>query len=64
MSHVALITGGMGGLGEAVCIKMSALGYRVVTTYSPSNTRSGGMADQDAPSWLRFYWSALRCDRF
>ena len=38
MSHVALITGGMGGLGEAVCIKMSALGYRVVTTYSPSNT--------------------------
>ncbi|MCS6996545.1 MAG: acetoacetyl-CoA reductase [Casimicrobiaceae bacterium] len=37
MSRVALITGGMGGLGEAICIKMAALGYRVVTTYSPAN---------------------------
>ncbi len=37
MSRVALITGGMGGLGEAVCIKMAALGYKVVTTYSPGN---------------------------
>lgn len=27
----------MGGLGEAVCIKLAALGYKVVTTYSPSN---------------------------
>jgi acetoacetyl-CoA reductase len=25
----------MGGLGEAVCIKMAALGYQVVTTHSP-----------------------------
>ncbi|MGL5005232.1 MAG: beta-ketoacyl-ACP reductase, partial [Casimicrobium sp.] len=25
MSRVALITGGMGGLGEAICIKMAAL---------------------------------------
>jgi acetoacetyl-CoA reductase len=38
MSHVALVTGGMGGLGEAICIKLAALGYKVVTTYSPSNT--------------------------
>ncbi len=37
MSRVALITGGMGGLGEAICIKMAALGYKVVTTYSPGN---------------------------
>jgi acetoacetyl-CoA reductase len=29
----------MGGLGEAVCIKLAALGYKVVTTYSPSNTK-------------------------
>ncbi len=38
--RVALITGGMGGLGEAICIKMAALGYTVVTTYSPGNTKS------------------------
>ncbi|GAB4442277.1 MAG: beta-ketoacyl-ACP reductase [Rhodocyclaceae bacterium] len=30
----------MGGLGEAVCIKLAALGYRVVTTYSPANTKA------------------------
>ncbi len=40
MARIALITGGMGGLGEAVCIKLAALGYQVVTTYSPGNTKS------------------------
>jgi acetoacetyl-CoA reductase len=30
----------MGGLGEAICIKMAALGYQVVTTYSPGNARA------------------------
>jgi acetoacetyl-CoA reductase len=30
----------MGGLGEAICVKLAALGYKVVTTYSPSNTKA------------------------
>jgi acetoacetyl-CoA reductase len=34
--RVALVTGGMGGLGEAICIKLAALGYKVVTTHSPA----------------------------
>ena len=38
--RVALVTGGMGGLGEAICIKLAALGYSVVTTYSPGNTKA------------------------
>ena len=45
MQRVALVTGGMGGLGEAICIKLAALGDKVVTTYSPNNTK--------AQEWLR-----------
>ena len=37
---VAVVTGGMGGLGEAICIKLAQMGYRVVATYSPGNTKS------------------------
>src|SRR6266481_2093282 len=42
--RVALVTGGMGGLGEAICAKLAALGHTVVTTHSPGNTK--------APEWL------------
>ena len=35
--RVALITGGMGGLGETISTKMADAGYRVVVTYSPGN---------------------------
>ena len=38
--RVAIVTGGMGGLGEAICIKLSGMGYRVIATYSPGNTKS------------------------
>jgi acetoacetyl-CoA reductase len=43
--RIALVTGGMGGLGEAICIKLAALGDTVVTTYSPGNTKT--------QEWLR-----------
>ena len=38
--RVAVVTGGMGGLGEAICIKLFKMGYTVVTTYSPTNKKS------------------------
>ena len=43
--RIALVTGGMGGLGEAICVKLAGFGYTVVTTYSPTNTT--------AEKWLR-----------
>lgn len=39
MTHVAVVTGGMGGLGEAICMKLGKMGYKVVATYSPGNTK-------------------------
>ena len=60
MQRVALVTGGMGGLGEAICIKLAALGDKVVTTYSPNNTK--------AQEWLRkmndmgYGFKAYPCD--
>jgi acetoacetyl-CoA reductase len=38
--RIAMVTGGMGGLGEAICIKLAALGDTVISTFSPSNTKS------------------------
>ncbi|HXZ93767.1 MAG TPA: acetoacetyl-CoA reductase [Burkholderiales bacterium] len=37
--RLAVVTGGMGGLGESISTKMDDAGYRVVVTYSPSNTK-------------------------
>jgi acetoacetyl-CoA reductase len=37
--RVALITGGMGGLGEVISVKMADAGYKVAVTYSPGNTK-------------------------
>jgi acetoacetyl-CoA reductase len=60
MTRVALVTGGMGGLGEAICIKLAALGYKVVTTHSPGNTK--------AEEWLKnmqnmgYGFRAFPCD--
>ena len=37
--RLAVVTGGMGGLGETISTKMADAGYRVAVTYSPSNTK-------------------------
>ena len=56
----ALVTGGMGGLGEAICMKLEKMGLRVVVTYSPGNLKHN--------EWLKemegqgFKFIAYPCD--
>jgi len=38
--RIALVTGGMGGLGESICTKLADQGYRVAATYSMHNTKA------------------------
>ena len=37
-NRVALVTGGMGGLGTALCRRLADAGFTLATTYSPSNS--------------------------
>jgi acetoacetyl-CoA reductase len=58
--RVALVSGGMGGLGEAICVKLAALGYEVVTTCSPSNTNAERWLREMRERGLQFH--AFPCD--
>jgi acetoacetyl-CoA reductase len=39
-NRIAMVTGGMGGLGEAISMKLHDAGYSVVVTRSLNNTRA------------------------
>jgi acetoacetyl-CoA reductase len=58
--RIALVTGGMGGLGEAICIKLAALGDTVITTYSPGNTKAQQWLGSMKQRGYQFY--AYPCD--
>ncbi len=58
--RVVLVTGGMGGLGEMICTKMADAGYRVATTYSPSNQSHGDWVAQMEKRGYRIL--AVPCD--
>src|SRR5450631_4343781 len=58
--RIAMVTGGMGGLGEAICIKLAKLGDTVVTTYSPNNTKTQKWLESMNEQGYHFY--AYACD--
>jgi acetoacetyl-CoA reductase len=50
----------MGGLGEAICMKMADMGYEVATTHSPGNTKvSAWLEEMKAKG---YHFRAYPCD--
>ena len=58
--RVALVAGGMGGLGESICIKLAALGDIVATTFSLGNTKTQQWLASMKERGFEFY--AYPCD--
>ncbi|MES2740285.1 MAG: acetoacetyl-CoA reductase [Pseudomonadota bacterium] len=62
MEHqkVALVTGGMGGVGTALCRRLATAGFRVATTFSPSNDHAQDWIETQKDEGFRF--GAYRLD--
>ena len=58
--RIALVTGGMGGLGEAICVKLAGMGLTVVVTYSPGNAKSRDWLKEMEAQGFNFH--AFPCD--
>ncbi|WP_354675257.1 acetoacetyl-CoA reductase [Cupriavidus alkaliphilus] len=52
--QIAVVTGGMGGLGEAISVKLHEAGYTVVVTHSPGNAGAMDWLDRMAAQGRRF----------
>ncbi|MBA2352749.1 MAG: acetoacetyl-CoA reductase [Burkholderiales bacterium] len=57
--RIAVVTGGMGGLGESICIKMSEEGYQVVATYSSNNQKANDWLGAMKERGYNFYSSQV-----
>ena len=57
--RVAIVTGGMGGLGEAICMKLAKMGIKVVVTYSPTNSKSAEWLAEMATNGFKFHAYAV-----
>ena len=58
--RVALVTGGMGGLGTALCRRLHQTGFTVAATYSPRNEAPEAWLAAQRDDGFRF--SAYRCE--
>ena len=57
---VALVTGGMGGLGTALCRRLHGAGFAVVAVHSPGNKRVGAWLEEQQHD--KYYFHALEAD--
>jgi len=58
--RVALVTGGMGGLGTAICRRLYDAGFKVAAAYSPNNKSPEGWLSAQRDEGYRF--SAFKVD--
>ncbi|WP_148716063.1 beta-ketoacyl-ACP reductase [Chitinolyticbacter meiyuanensis] len=59
MSKIALVTGGMGGIGTAICKQLADAGYKVATTYSRPGKETQWLADAKEAGYA---FHAYECD--
>ncbi|GAA5232010.1 acetoacetyl-CoA reductase [Verticiella sediminum] len=52
--RTALVTGGMGGLGEAIARELHGRGHTVLVTHSPANDHVGNWLEKQAADGYRF----------
>ena len=57
---VALVTGGMGGLGTALCRRLHAAGFAVVAAHTPGNARVASWLDEQQAQ--QYYFHPLAID--
>lgn len=50
----ALVTGGTGGIGEAICRKLAADGYYVIVNYFKAENKAKILADELSSEYVRF----------
>ena len=53
--RIAVVTGGMGGIGEVICMYLAKAGFKVVATYSPGNKRSAEWLAEMKKQGFDFY---------
>lgn len=60
MTKVAVVTGGMGGLGTEMCKALAKSGYQVATTYSGNEAKKDAFLKQSEEEGFKF--KAYKCD--